>query len=96
MRRIAKGTRARRARRGESSTRERRGESDDEVRANIPEDLIPMFERVKRSIKAGPRISRTERFLQYAEENPREQYEAIEDKTDALVRELERRQRSGR
>lgn len=95
MRRIAKGTRARRARRGETSARERRGESDDEVRANIPEDLIPLFERVKRSIKTRPRISRTEAFLKYVEENPREQYEAIEDKTDALVRELERRQRRG-
>jgi hypothetical protein len=75
---------------------ERRGESDDEVRANIPEELIPLFNRVKRAIKAGKRMTRTEAFMKYAEEHPGERYEGIEDKTDALVRQLESRQRSGR
>lgn len=93
MRVIARGARERRRESRGATLRERRGESDDEVRANIPEDLHPLFERVKRSIKAGPRISRTERFLQYVEEHPRERYEAIDDKTDALVREMERAQR---
>lgn len=93
MRVIARGAKERRRESRGATLRERRGESDDEVRANIPEDLHPLFERVKRSIKAGPRISRTERFLQYVEEHPRERYEAIDDKTDALVREMERAQR---
>jgi hypothetical protein len=49
---------------------ERRAESDDEVRSNLPADLVALFERVKGGIKASPRMSRTEVFLQYAEEHP--------------------------
>ncbi len=94
MRLIAKGARARRTPR--TTLRERQGESDDEVRANIPADLIPLFERVKRSIRGSSRKSRTEAFMQYVEENPGEEYGAIEDKTDALVRQLEREQRRRR
>jgi hypothetical protein len=71
-------------------------ESDDEVRQNVPADLIPLFERVKRSIKGSGRKSRTEAFMQYVEEHPREANQAIEDKTDAMVRQLEARQRRGR
>lgn len=72
---------------------ERQGESDDEVRMNIPPELVALFEKVKRTIKASPRMSRTEAFLKYAEEHPREMLEAIEDKTERLVRELEQRHR---
>jgi hypothetical protein len=72
---------------------ERQGESDDEVRANVPADLVALFERVKRSIKASPRMSRTEAFLKYAEEHPHEVLVAIDDKTDALIRELEQQER---
>ncbi len=43
---------------------ERQAESDDEVRSNIPPELVALFERVKRGIKASPRMSRTEAFLQ--------------------------------
>jgi len=75
---------------------ERRGESDDEVRANISSELLPLFERVKRLIKASPRMSRTEAFLQYAEEHPDEVLVAIDDKTDAVIRELERQERQAR
>ena len=42
---------------------ERQAESDDEVRSNIPPELVALFERVKRGIKASPRMSRTESFL---------------------------------
>src|SRR6185295_17647714 len=66
-----------------------RGESDDEVRANIPPDLVPLFERVKRGIKGSARESRTEAFLRYVEEHPREQFAAVDDATDALIREME-------
>jgi hypothetical protein len=100
LRAISRSNRSRelsRARRpGLAKARERQGESDDEVRSNIPPDLIPLFEKIKRTIKASPRKSRTEAFLEYVESHPGEEYEAIEDKTDALVRELERQQRSGR
>lgn len=75
---------------------ERRRESDDEVRANIPAELVYLWERVKRKIKAGPRISRTEAFLHYAEENPREVLVALEDKTEATIRELEAKERAAR
>jgi hypothetical protein len=54
------------------SSSERRQESDDEVRSNIPADLVVVFDKVKAGIKAGPRISRTERFFHWAEENPGE------------------------
>jgi hypothetical protein len=101
LRRIARANRVRVARTmggrpGLARAKTRAGESDDEVRANIPPDLIPLFEKVKRSIKGGPRRSRTEAFLEYVEAHPGEEYGAIEDRTDALVRELERQQRGGR
>lgn len=79
-----------------ASARVRQGESDDEVRQNIPPDLVPLFDRVKRQIKGSGRISRTEAFLQYAEENPSEHYHGIEGTTDALIADLERQQRAGR
>jgi hypothetical protein len=44
---------------------------------------------VKRGIKASPRMSRTEAFLHYLEENPDDVLAAMDDKTDALIRELE-------
>ena len=49
---------------------ERRAESDDAVRANLPPDLVPVFDTVKRHIKGTQRKSRTEAFLEWAEENP--------------------------
>ena len=96
MRRIGAANRARGTRPGVVKTREKRSESDDEVRANLPSDLLSLFERVKRGIKGTPRKSRTEAFLEYVEEHPDESYAGIEDKTDALVRQLERQQRAGR
>lgn len=74
-----------------STAAERRTESDDEVRGNIPPELVHLFNKVRGVIKAGPRQSRTEAFLEYAEEHPAEYLEAIEDRTDALIRELESR-----
>lgn len=90
MRRIEKNNRDRQRHFVRATVAERRGESDDEVRANISPDLVWLFERVKRSIKATPRMSRTEAFLKYCEEHPHEVLAAIDDKTDALVAELER------
>jgi hypothetical protein len=62
----------------------------------LPSDLVPLFERVKRSIKASPRMSRTESFLKYAEENASEVLIALDDRTDALIRELEDQEREAR
>jgi hypothetical protein len=61
-----------------------------------PPELVALFERVKRGIKASPRMSRTEAFLHYAEENPDEVLAAVDDKTDALIRELEAQHREAR
>ena len=93
LRRIESAHRQRRREAPGVARGERRGESDDEVRSNIPPDLALLFERVKRSIKASPRMSRTEAFLKYAEEHPAEVLNVIDDQTDALIRELERKER---
>ena len=78
------------------TAREARSESDDEVRTNLPPELVSLFERVKRSIKGSARASRTEVFLKYAEEHPAEVLVSIDDQTDALIRDLERREREAR
>ena len=93
LKRIARGNRASARTTKRATAAERRSESDDEVRSNLPPELLGLFERVKRSIKAGPRETRTEVFLRYAEEHPREYLQAIDDRTEELVRELERQQR---
>ena len=41
-------------------------------------------------------MSRTEAFLNYAEENPDDVLAAADDKTDALIRELEAQHREAR
>lgn len=92
VRRIEQANRKRRQEIHGASTRERRSESDDEVRSNIPADLRPLFQRVRSSIRGSARMSRTEAFLKYAEEHPGEVLESLDDKTDAVIRELEARQ----
>lgn len=93
LRRIEQGNRERRSRTHRASAKERRSESDDEVRTNIAPELHALFEKVKRGITGSARESRTEQFLKYAEEHPNEVLAAIEDKSDAMIRELERKQR---
>jgi hypothetical protein len=58
-----------------STALERRQESDDEVRSNLPRELAPVFDKVRRQIKGTVRKSRTEAFLHWAEENPGEVYQ---------------------
>jgi hypothetical protein len=94
LRRIERANRQRRKEAPKVTRIERQAESDDEVRANVAPELVPLFERVKRSIKASPRMSRTEAFLRYAEEHPDEVLVAIDDKTEALIRELEAKERA--
>lgn len=65
-------------------------ESDDEVRQNIPPELLGLFERVRRSVKGSPRMSRTEAFLKYAEEHAGESGDASIDAGERLMRELDR------
>ena len=94
MRRIDRGHKQRSGEHRHATYIERRSESDDLVRQNIPKDLIPLFERVKRGIKGSPRKSRTEEFLEWAEQHPSEVIEMMDSKTDALVKQLEERERT--
>lgn len=74
--------------------RERESESDDEVRRDIPPELVGVFNKVRRNIKGSDRSSRSEAFLEWAEENPAEIY-AMQEQEAAreikrLVKEYER------
>ena len=93
LRRIEAANRQRRKEHPHATHIERRSESDEEVMMNISPDLIPVFQRVKRGIKASPRMSRTESFLHWAEEHPGDVLEAVSNEADTLVRELEQRER---
>jgi hypothetical protein len=73
---------------------ERRAESDDEVRANIPADLRPVFEKMKRIIRDKPGRSRTEGFLEWAEFNPEEIWVMRSATAEKELRALEREERT--
>jgi len=72
--------------------RERAGESDDEVRQNIPRALVKVFDKVRRQIKGSDRKSRTEAFLEWAEENPGEVYAMQEREAEREIRRMVRAQ----
>jgi hypothetical protein len=96
MRRIERGNRQRARELALQRPRvrgEKQSEADDEVRGNIPPELVGLWERVKGKIKGSSRMSRTEAFLHYAEEHPTEVLEVLEDKTEQMIAELEARER---
>ncbi len=91
MRQIEQSNRARRKELTRGRSRgEAQSESDDAVRGNIPPELVALFERVKGSIRASDRQTRTESFLHYAEEHPREVLLSIEDESETRLRDLEK------
>jgi hypothetical protein len=90
LRRIEAGNRSKLKARPPAKVRSQ--ETDQEVLGNIPPELAALFQRVKRSIRGSDRKSRTEAFLEYAESHPDEEWQALEDRTDEVIRELERRQ----
>jgi hypothetical protein len=92
IKRIDNWTKERKRAHRATTAKEAREESDDAVRSNIPSDLRPLFERVKRSIKGSSRMSRTEEFLHYAEENPNEVIDTQEDLAQREVARLVREQ----
>lgn len=97
MRRIARDNRARRKELApRRMARQRARESDEEVLANIPPELTRLWHRVGSRIRGSARQSRTEAFLHYAEEHPAEVLDALEDKSDALVRELQAKEDEAR
>lgn len=73
-----------------ASSRERRAESDDYVRGNLPAELLPVFERVKKQIKGSARRTRTEAFLEWASEHPEDVLLHQQHVTDREVAELVR------
>jgi len=75
-------------RRKRSTAAERRQESDDEVRTNLSPELVSVFDDVRKHIKGGPRRTRTEAFLEWAEENPDAVLEAQQHAADKYLREL--------
>lgn len=90
-RRVLKGT-------VRSTKSEKRQESDDEVRQNLPSNLVAAFNRFKKHMRVSSRMSRTEAFLHWAEENPEEIYqmqnEQAEKDIKKMVREHNRAARS--
>jgi hypothetical protein len=95
MRRLARASRARAKEGPGVASAVRKAESDDEVRGNISPELVPLFERVQRTIKGSARMSRTEAFEKYVHEHPKEVAASADDATDAIEREMEARQRAG-
>jgi hypothetical protein len=93
MGRIERGNRQRMKEAKHASRVERRGESDEGVAVNVPAELLPVWNRVKRSIRGSERMSRLETFLKWVEEHPNELLAAIEDRTEEVIRGLERRER---
>ena len=85
MRQIERSNRKRFLEAKRASATELRGESDETVRGNIPPEMVPLFDKVKKSIRGSDRMSRTEAFLHYAEEHPGEVLAGIEDQTDTLT-----------
>jgi len=53
-----------------STAAERRSESDDQVRQNIPAELVEVFDSVRSQIRNKPGRSRTEAFLEWVEAHP--------------------------
>lgn len=70
------------------TTAEKRQESDDEVRSNLAPDMVRVFDSVRRHIKGTPRKSRTEAFLQWAEENPGEVFDIMQHDADRYLSQL--------
>lgn len=80
--------RAGKAPRVRSTSRERAQENDDAVRSNLPADLVPVFDSIRKTIKGSARRSRTEAFLEWAEENPGEVVAVQQRKADRYLAEL--------
>ena len=72
---------------------ERTQEDDDAVRSNLPPELVPVFERHRRAFKGSAKRSRTEAFLEWAEENPDEILAVQQAEADKGLRNLLKQQR---
>jgi myosin heavy subunit len=73
-----------------ATSAERRAEADDEVLSNLPDALIPLWNKVRRSIKGSDRRSRTEEFIEYAAENEDSVIQAQQEIADRELKQMER------
>jgi hypothetical protein len=96
LRRIERANRARKLEEKRASGSERRQESDDEVAGNIPPEFSGLWNRVKGRIRGTDRMTRTESFMEYAHNHPAEVLEALQDRTEEVIRELEAKERAAR
>lgn len=76
-----------------ATARELEQEDDDRVRSNLPPELVPVFEAVRKKIKGSARRTRTEAFLEWAEENPEEILAVQETQAEQYLRGLLKQQR---
>jgi hypothetical protein len=76
-----------------TTARERSQEDDDAVRNNLPPELVPVFDKYRKSFKGSAKRSRTEAFLEWAEENPDEILVMQQAEADRALKELLRQQR---
>lgn len=68
--------------------REARQESDDATRYDIEHthpEWLPLWDKVKRSIKAAPHMTRAEAFYQFVHENPDEVFLADEEAAERAI-----------
>jgi hypothetical protein len=96
MRRIEAGNRQRTKEIHRSTARERRRESDDVVSADLPAEYLGLWQRMKGQFQGTDRMTRTEQFLHFLEENPELLLQAMEDRSEQVIRDLERREREAR
>ena len=64
-----------------------RVQNDETVRALIPAELAPLFERVGRQVRGGSSESRAEALLRYAEKHPAEVFKLVEPRGEARIQE---------
>lgn len=79
--------------RARSTARERAQEDDDAVRNNLPAELVPVFDKHRKSFKGSAKRSRTEQFLEWAEENPDIVLEVQQAEADRALKELLKQER---
>lgn len=77
-----------RALRQRTTYKERAQESDDAVRSNLPRELRAVFDKVRRGIKGSRHRTRTEEFLEWAQEHPEDVLQYQGDDSDREVARL--------
>jgi hypothetical protein len=63
-------------------------QNDEDVRALVPSELVPLFDRVKQSIRGTPKQSRAEAFLQLAAARPDDVFRIVEPRLEQAIEEV--------